>query len=299
MWPVFYRHRTENRSRKAGNIADFCSRWGGLYRYMVVLDADSIMEGSTIVELVRAWRRIRRSGFCRHHPSRFTGIRFSRTQQFAAHAYGAVFLEGFALWSQCDGNYWGHNGIIRIKPFVEHCDLPILPGDGPLGGEILSHDFVEAALMRRAGWKVCLAHDLEGSYEECPTTLLAFAQRDRRWCQGNLQHLKLLCADGLHPASRIHLGMGAMAYMASPLWLLFLMLTLLGVLFSDDAGAAESVPGGVFLFGISMSMLLLPKLWGVIARGGNRDVLRKAASGSGRGPACWLKHLRPCWSLPS
>jgi membrane glycosyltransferase len=190
---------------------------------------------------------------------------FARLVQFAAHVYGPVFLEGFALWSQCDGNYWGHNAIIRIQPFMEHCDLPILPGAAPLGGEILSHDFVEAALMRRAGWKVCLAHDLDGSYEECPTNLLAYAQRDQRWCQGNLQHLRLVCAEGLHPTSRLHLGMGAMAYLASPLWLLFLVLTFLGALIIGGAGTAHDIPGGSLLFAASMTMLLLPKLWGVIA----------------------------------
>src|SRR5581483_2414338 len=152
---VFYRHRPENTGRKAGNVADFCRRWGGLYRYLIVLDADSLMEGATMVELVRRMEAGPAIGILQAPPrpvARHTF--FARLVQFAAHVYGPVFLEGFALWSQCDGNYWGHNAILRLRPFMEHCDLPVLPGDGPLGGEILSQDFVEAALMRRAGYQV-------------------------------------------------------------------------------------------------------------------------------------------------
>ncbi len=237
----FYRHRPKNVSRKAGNIADFCRHWGEHYKYMIVLDADSVMAGETLVELVRRMERDPQIGILQA-PPKPVGRQslFARMQQFAAHMYGPVFLEGFALWSQCDGNYWGHNAIIRIRPFMQHCELPILPGDGPLSGEILSHDFVEAALMRRAGWKVCMAHDLGQSYEACPTTILDFAQRDQRWCQGNLQHIRLLLAEGLHPASRLHFGMGAMSYLASPLWLLFLVLTVIGASHAGHSSATAS-----------------------------------------------------------
>jgi membrane glycosyltransferase len=263
---VFYRHRAENRSRKAGNIADFCQRWGARYELMIVLDADSVMAGETMVEMVRRMHRDPKLGILQVPPRPVNrGSFFARMQQFAAETYGPVFLEGFHLWSQCDGNYWGHNAVIRVQPFMEHCDLPVLPGSAPLGGEILSHDFVEAALMRRAGWKVCLAHDLHGSYEECPTTLLDFARRDQRWCQGNMQHVRLLLAEGLHPASRLHLGMGAMSYLASPLWLLFLTLTLLAALLGGDTFVAgRAGPSGAGLFAVTMAMLLVPKLWGVI-----------------------------------
>lgn len=262
---LFYRHRRENVGRKAGNIAEFCSRWGAEYKYMAVLDADSVMSGPTLVEMVRRMERDPALGILQAPPLPVNRQSFfGRLQQFASQAYGSVFLEGFALWSQCDGNYWGHNAVIRVQPFMKHCDLPVLPGDGPLGGEILSHDFVEAALMRRAGWKVCLAHDLTGSYEECPATILAFAQRDQRWCQGNLQHVRLLLADGFHAASRVHLGMGAMSYLSSPLWCAFLLLSLTSAFFSGaipDRGPS----GGLVLFLVSVGLLLLPKLWGVIA----------------------------------
>lgn len=264
---VFYRHRPKNVSRKAGNIADFCQRWGEHYPYMIVLDADSVMAGETLVEMVRRMELDPKIGILQVPPTPVNRQSFfARTQQFAAQVYGRVFLEGFALWSECDGNYWGHNAIIRIQPFMEHCDLPVLPGSGPLGGEILSHDFVEAALMRRAGWKICLAHDLQGSYEECPTTMLDYAQRDQRWCQGNMQHMGLLLADGFHPASRLHLSMGVMSYLASPLWLVFLTLSLVAAFVSGgEEGTAilGAMAGG--LFAATMGMLLLPKAYGLIA----------------------------------
>lgn len=278
---VFYRRRPKNLHRKAGNIADFCSRWGGGYKYMIVLDADSVMEGATLVEMVRRMERDPKIGILQAPPRPVNrGSFFARMQQFAAYMYNPVFLEGFVLWSECDGNYWGHNAILRVRPFMEHCELPILPGDGPLGGEILSHDFVEAALIRRAGWKVCIAHDLEGSYEECPTTILDSAQRDQRWCQGNMQHIRLLAAEGFHPASRLHFGMGAMSYLASPLWLAFLVLTVvIGALQSDQSTTAWGhAPGGAALFIVTMALLLLPKVWGAIAMSRHPDAPPKGLS---------------------
>jgi membrane glycosyltransferase len=226
------------------------------------------MAGTTLVEMVRRMEADPEIGILQVPPTPVERRSFfARLQQFAARVYGPVFLEGFALWSQCDGNYWGHNAILRLAPFAKHCDLPVLPGDGPLGGEILSHDFVEAALMRRAGYKVCLAHDLDGSYEQCPPTMQTFAQRDQRWCQGNLQHLRLLLADGFHPASRLHLGMGVLSYAMSPLWLAFLVLTIIaapaqGVHRVHDGATSL---GGLLLFVVCMTMLLLPKVWGLWA----------------------------------
>lgn len=264
---VFYRHRPRNVGRKAGNIADFCTRWGDHYPYMLVLDADSVMAGGTLVEMVRQMEQDHEIGILQVPPLPVGRASFfARMQQFAARLYGPVFLEGFALWSQCDGNYWGHNAIIRIQPFMEHCDLPVLSGTAPLGGEILSHDFVEAALMRRAGWKVCLAHDLAGSYEECPTTMLDYAQRDRRWCQGNLQHSRLLFAEGIHPISRLHLAMGVMSYLSSPLWLLFLLLTVVQALIIE-AGTVQVISAATafWLFSLTMAMLLVPKFYSLIA----------------------------------
>lgn len=275
---IYYRRRPRNAARKSGNIADFCEGWGGSYRYMLILDADSVMEGSTIVEMVRRMERDDRIGILQAPvvPVNNDSL-LARCQQFAARMYGEIFTSGFALWTGSDGNYYGHNALIRVEPFIRHCGLPSLPGRAPLGGEILSHDFVEAALMRRAGWKVVMADDLTGSYEECPTTLTDFAKRDQRWCQGNMQHIRLVFTCGLHPMSRVHLGMGAMSYLSSPLWLLLMVLAI-GAAISPGSVAPGAASGGaapaasawyerhlaLMLFGFTMALLLLPKLWGYL-----------------------------------
>ncbi len=223
---IFYRNRPENTSRKSGNLEDFCTRWGSQYRYMIVLDADSIMKGETLVEMVRIMERQPRVALLQTPPVPINRESlFARILQFAGSLYNRMFTAGLNYWQLGETNYWGHNAIIRIQPFLDHCGLPKLPGREPFGGDILSHDFVEAALLRRAGWEVWLAYDLEGSYEEIPPTLIDYAKRDRRWCQGNLQHLRLALSHGFNSLSRLHFSMGVMSYMASPLWLLFLIAT--------------------------------------------------------------------------
>ena len=149
---------------------------------------------------------------------------FGRMQQFAARAYGPTWAAGLAHMARGEGNYYGHNAILRIAPFREHCELPVLRGKAPLGGHVLSHDFVEAALMRRAGYKVYLATALDGSFEEPPPTLIDYAARDRRWCQGNLQHTRLLGSPASTRSAELHLMLGVMSHLASPLWILLLLL---------------------------------------------------------------------------
>lgn len=285
---LYYRHRPRNIGRKSGNIVDFLERWGLAYTYMVILDADSVMSGSTLLQMVRRMEEDPQIGILQVPPVPVNRASlFARSQEFSASVYGPVFTWGVAGWSQEDSNYWGHNAIIRVQPFIEHCGLPLLPGEAPLGGEILSHDFVEAALMRRAGWKVVLAHDLEGSYEECPVTLLDYAKRNRRWCEGNLQHLRLLLVDGFHPVSRIHFGTGALSYLSSLLWLLFLVLGFVRAATQEVgriAFLAAPSPLGIspgydafLLFFGTMALLLLPKLWGYLLLLRDRD--RLAAHG--------------------
>ena len=265
---VYYRHRPENRARKAGNVAEFVERWGDHYDFMVTLDADSLMAGATLVEMTRRIAADSSCGILQAPPAPVGRVSvLARWQQFAAKLYSPAFLRGFALWTGREGNYWGHNAVLRVAAFRDHCDLPVLPGVAPLGGEILSHDFIEAALMRRAGWGVCLAEDLAGSYEECPTTLLDWAKRDQRWCQGNLQHGHVLARGGLEPVSVLHLAMGVMGYVASPLWLAFLVLTLLAAAAGVDGVEGVYGPGGLTLFGVCMGMLVLPKLYAVLAAG--------------------------------
>jgi membrane glycosyltransferase len=220
---VFYRRRRVRLARKAGNIADFLRRWGRRYEYLVVLDADSVMSGETVVELVRRMQANPEVGILQTAPASF-GRRtaFARLQQFAAAVYGPLFNAGLHFWQLGQGAYWGHNAIVRTRAFMAACGLPRLPGRPPLGGEILSHDFVEAALMGRAGFSIWLAHDLNGSWEEPTASLLEEMKRDRRWCQGNLQHLKLLHAEYFSGAHRALFLSGALSYGSSLLWFAFL-----------------------------------------------------------------------------
>jgi len=271
---LFYRKRRVNTNKKAGNIADFCRRWGSHYRYMVVLDADSIMTGGAIVALARMMERNPGVGLIQAVPRLVNGETiFARLQQFASRLYGPVFTAGINYWQLSEANYWGHNAIIRIAPFIKHCSLPELPGDGPFGGRIMSHDYVEAALMRRAGWQVWLAADVQGSFEECPSNLIDFAQRDRRWLQGNLQHARLVVAPGMHAVSRLHFALGILSYLASPLWLAFLALST-AIAWRFKATGLTPLPvdsfadtvewrfgtEAVLLLGLTLGLLFLPKI---------------------------------------
>lgn len=221
---LHYRHRDSNVGRKAGNVAEWCRRWGGAHDAFVVLDADSLMSENAIVALADALGGDPSAGLVQSVP-RLINARtlFGRMQQFATAAYGPLLAAGLALWSRGEGNYWGHNAIIRTRAFAACAGLPRLPGRKPFGGMVMSHDFVEAALLRRAGWRVRLLPQITGSFEETPPTIADSVLRDRRWCQGNLQHLGVVGAAGLHPVSRFHLFQGVMAYVSSLMWMLFLI----------------------------------------------------------------------------
>jgi len=221
---VFYRKRTSNTKRKSGNVADFCRRWGKSYRYMAVFDADSIMSGETLVRLVQIMEARPDIGILQTPPkavNRETLI--ARVQQFANHVYGPLLAAGLHFWQLGDAQYCGHNAILRVDPFIKHCELPRLPGKGPLSGDILSHDYVESALMCRAGYGIWLTYDLRGSWEETPPTLIDELKRDRRWCQGNLQHTRLLFTRGFFPAHRALFINGILSYGSALLWLAFLI----------------------------------------------------------------------------
>ena len=291
---LFYRKRRENIDRKVGNIADFCARWGDRYRYMIVFDADSVMSGGTLVHMVRLMERNPGVGLIQVPPTPVNReTLFGRIQQFAAGAYGNMFATGLNWWQAGEGNYWGHNAIIRIRPFVEHCRLPVLSGKEPLGGAILSHDFVEAALMRRAGWTVWLASELDGSYEETPPTLIDHAARDRRWCQGNLQHMRLIGTRGLNAISRLHLLMGIMSYLASPLRILLLLFSpleaaraaILGPVYFDPEGSLfpvwqiSTTTRTLTLYLVTLGMLLAPKLLAVVAQAASGKLSRFGGAG--------------------
>ena len=221
---IYYRRRLVNEARKSGNVRDFLNTWGRRYRYFMCCDADSVMRGETLVTLVKLMEAHPTVGLIQTVPALVNAESlFGRIQQFANRLYAPVFISGLNYWALDLGNYWGHNAIIRTEPFMQCCDLPQLPGRKPFGGQILSHDFVEAALLLRENWEVWFAHDLEGSYEEAPQALIENAQRERRWCQGNLQHSLVLFAKGLRGISRLHLILGIFGYLSGPLWLAFLL----------------------------------------------------------------------------
>jgi membrane glycosyltransferase len=224
---LFYRRRTLNQHYKSGNISDFLRRWGRSYDYMIVLDADSLMSGSTLVKMVQLMQAEPQTGILQTSPTLINArSMFARVQQFANQVYGPLFTTGLAFLQLGEAVYWGHNAIIRSQAFMRHCGLKGLEGRGLYQGPILSHDFVEASFMGRGGYEVWLEPDLLHSHEESPPTLVDDLQRDKRWTKGNLQHLWLMLFEPqLRPAHRMAFLNGIMSYLASPLWLLFLILT--------------------------------------------------------------------------
>ena len=269
--PFWYRRRRENTQKKQGNINDFVQRWGGRYEYMLELDADSFVSPEAMLELVRRMDARPRTALIQSLPIIVGARTYSaRTQQLALRVHGGLFGAGLTWWSGGAGNFWGHNAIIRLAPFAKHAALPDLPGKEPLGGKILSHDFVEAALLRRAGWRVEIAGDITGSYEEAPPTIVDLAARDRRWAQGNIQQVQILFARGFDWLSKVHICAGLMGYVSGLLWL---SLVAVGVFIAANAkffGAETiaSVPpdpsAGLRLLLISAVLLTSPKWLAIV-----------------------------------
>ncbi|RUR53222.1 glucans biosynthesis glucosyltransferase MdoH [Vreelandella populi] len=279
---VHYRRRENNLGRKAGNIADFCRRWGQHYDHMVVLDADSLMSGATLLTLVHRMQQQPEVGLIQTVPIP-VGQRtlFGLFTQFASALYSPMLAAGQSFWQGDAANYWGHNAIIRTRAFMASAGLPTLSGKPPMGGEILSHDFVEAALLKRSGWQVLLdttattsvslrnpyASAAHNSFEAMPSNMLDFAKRDRRWLQGNLQHLRLLAGAGLHPLNRLHFLFGAFAYLSSLVWLGLLICSsiLVGYHAIDESPVqtlSKSLPVGLLV--VTLGMLLAPKFLGLL-----------------------------------
>ncbi|WP_420405651.1 glucans biosynthesis glucosyltransferase MdoH [Nisaea sp.] len=290
---LHYRRRADNARQKVGNIEEFCARWGDGFDYMIVLDADSVMSGEAVLRLVRLMQQNPRVGILQ---TLVTGMpassAFARMFQFGMRHGMRSYTTGSAWWQGPDGPYWGHNAILRLAPFRAHCHLPALPGTRPLGGEILSHDQVEAVFMRRGGYEVRVLPLEDGSYEENPTNLPDFLTRDLRWCQGNMQYVKLFLHPslirGVRPMGRLQLLLAILMYSGAPLWYAFMVLGLVDLVFgpfeSVTAPALDAVPGipgfGLVLFVTVMAMTFAPKILGIL------DVaLRRSARGSYGGMA--------------
>lgn len=293
---LFYRRRTSNEGRKAGNIEDFIRQYGGAYEFAVILDADSLMEGATIAEMIRRMQAEPRLGLLQTLPRIVEAQSlFGRAQAFSAAFYAPIFARGLARMQGSTGPFWGHNAIVRVRAFAESCGLPELTGPAPFGGPVLSHDYVEAALLARAGWIVRLDDDLDGSYEEGPENILAHARRDRRWCQGNLQHARLVTAPGLRMWNRFVFVQGILAYVSALIWGAFLVVSALSVL---NVGRPNYFPLPHQLFPVFpddqtkkiiglaigvVGLLVLPKLliWVKAAMGGRARGFGGAARAAG------------------
>ncbi|MEJ7928762.1 glucans biosynthesis glucosyltransferase MdoH [Ramlibacter sp. AN1015] len=265
---VYYRRRQRRTHRKAGNVADFCRRWGQDYRYMIVLDADSVMSGECLLTLAKLMEAHPRAGIIQTATQAVGHATLhARAQQFASRVTGRLFTLGMQFWQLGASHYWGHNAIIRIAPFMAHCGLAPIEGRGGLAGPIMSHDFVEAALMRRAGFEVWLVSDLTGSFEQQPPDLLSELQRDRRWCQGNLQNARLMAEPGIDRVHRAMFAVGAMSYLSAPLWLAFMTLgTALWVAGAHIVPEWDAAPRHlVVLWAWTLCMLMLPRVLGLVA----------------------------------
>ncbi|MFT3730734.1 MAG: glucans biosynthesis glucosyltransferase MdoH [Hyphomicrobium sp.] len=277
--PIYYRRRLKNTARKAGNIADWVQRFGGTYQSFIILDGDSVMSGGTLVSLAAAMEDDPKAGLIQTVPRLVGGeTLLQRLQQFACNTYGPAVAAGLAFWHRDQGNYWGHNAIIRTAAFASAAGLPDLPGRKPFGGHIMSHDFVEAVLLQRAGYGVHMMPSLEGSYEGMPPNIIDVVARDRRWAQGNLQHLAIVSQPGLTPMGRLHLGMGAASYLISGVWALSLIVGIVLALqgqqmipsyFRDDKTLFPIWPtidpgAALRLFMGTMVVVLLPKALGLL-----------------------------------
>ncbi len=270
---VFYRKRRVSLHGKSGNVADFCRRWGRRYRYVIILDADSVMEGETLLRLASVMDANPRVGIVQTQPAIVRGTSLlQRLIQFSTRSVGPLFAAGSNFWHLGGSSYWGHNAIIRLQPFMEHCVLPELPGRSAKERHILSHDTVEAALMQQAGYEVWFAYREGGSFEEGPPNLTESFQRDRRWCQGNLQHFWFLVAPGTPFTSRVHIFFGLMAYLSAPLLVVFVALSAVDyywktqfATFSAKAGEVgweAAGPAGALLLAGTLVLLFLPKVLG-------------------------------------
>jgi membrane glycosyltransferase len=279
MTSVYYRRRLKNRARKAGNIADWVERFGAAYDTFIILDGDSVMSGGTLVSLAAAMEEDSKAGLIQTVPRLVGGeTLLQRLQQFACNTYGPAVAAGLAFWHRDQGNYWGHNAIIRTAAFASAAGLPDLPGRKPFGGHIMSHDFVEAVLLQRAGYGVHMMPSLEGSYEGMPPNIIDVVARDRRWAQGNLQHLAIVSQAGLTPMGRLHLGMGAASYLVSAVWAMSLIVGVVLALqgqqlipsyFRDDKTLFPIWPtidpgAALRLFMATMVVVLLPKALGLL-----------------------------------
>jgi membrane glycosyltransferase len=280
---VTYRRREKNTGFKAGNIRDFCERWGAAHELAVTLDADSFMTPEAMLRLVRIMQANPRLGILQ---SLVVGLpstsAFARLFQFGMRLGMRSYTTGATWWQGDCGPYWGHNGVFRIAPFFEHCHLPPLPADAIFGGEVLSHDQIEAVLMRRAGYDVRVMPVEDNSWEENPPTLVEFLRRDLRWCQGNMQYWYFLGLPGLKFVSRYQLVFALLMFLGSPAWIGMLVLGTLGVAFANSLSDVVEPTTAIVLFLITFVMWFTPKYSTVV------DVVTRPDARRAFGGTAWF-----------
>lgn len=303
-WPepgrLAYRRRRENAGYKAGNLREFVDRAAGRYDFAIVLDADSLMAGAAMARLVRVMQADPRLGIVQHLTAGLpSGSAFARISQWGMRQGMRTHTIGAAWWQGDAGPFWGHNAILRLAPFAEHCRLPPVPGRPPLGGAVLSHDQVEAALMRRAGYEVRVLADETGSWEENPPSLPDHVGRDLRWCLGNMQYTRLLPVLPLHPMGRFQLVNAVWMYLGAPLWVVMLLSWLSLPLLPGGPGsgvAAVDLPRAAVLLAATLGIGMAPRLLGVL--GILADAGRRACyGGTARILAGWAAETVFSWLL--
>jgi membrane glycosyltransferase len=296
----FYRWRPSNANAKLGNIGDFCRRWGGGYDHMLVMDADSVMDGEAIVDLLRMMSGNSRIGILQTNPRPILRESlFGRMQQFAARLYGSVFSWGLQAMYMGNASYIGHNALVRLEPFMRYATLPELTGAKPWGGKPLSHDILESALMARAGYEVWFINDIVGSYEEMPANVVAFLARERRWMQGNLQHLRFVFLRGIRSIHRETFVTGSLGYCSAPLWAAFLVISAYGMLHFLRFGVLEigslqaiEMPM-LMLFISSIIFLFMPRMLAVAVH----IAQHRARLFGGKDKLVWSVLLETCFSF--
>ena len=268
-----YRRREVNTGFKAGNIRDFCDRWGDQHDFALVLDADSLMTADAVLRLVRIMQANPQLGILQ---SLVIGMpstsAFARIFQFGMRLGMRSYTIGSAWWQGDCGPYWGHNALVRIAPFMTHCHLPVLGKGALIAGHVLSHDQVEAVLMRRAGYEVRVLPEEGASFEQNPPTLIEFIRRDLRWCQGNMQYWHFLVMPGLKSVSRYQLAFALLMFLGSPGWIGLLVFGSIAVAFAGSgAGLHPSRRRPGCCSAIVLVMWFAPKIATVI------DVLTRPA----------------------
>jgi membrane glycosyltransferase len=281
-----YRRRPANIGYKAGNIRDFCERWGLLHDFALILDADSAMTVELLLRTVRIMQRDPQLGILQTlvigMPSTSA---FGRLFQFGMRLAMRSYTIGSAWWQADCGPYWGHNAIVRLAPFTSCCQLPVLESGALVKGHVLSHDQIEAVLMRKAGYEVRILAEEGSSFEQNPPTLLEFVRRDLRWCQGNMQYWHFLALPGLAAVSRYQLALGLLMFMGSPAWIGVLLIGAAGAALAPQAFIRPDI--GLLLLVIVLALWFAPNL-ATMADVLSRRLLRHSFGGGRRFVAGFL-----------